>query len=193
MRDNLKTCGITVHQKTGSGSELGQRCPEFPFKDIKKRSTKTPTDYRGKQYLGILNPLEPFALFLWYSKQEDGPDFCCVDLNIDGKRSPNWILQSGRKNGICVDSILQKGVSQSLEFSPAKNCFEGSIQATFWRAMRIEKQDSGLEYIPDEGNCNLIGLPALAILTLYYRDMNYLLKHNIARDKKSKSKRSKKK
>jgi hypothetical protein len=148
MRDLNKSCGITIHQKADETSKLGEKCPEFPFKDIKgirkRKLYHPPTDCFHKVYLGVIFPELPFSVYLWYVKQNDeDPDLCCVDLTVDGKRSPGWILRNGRQNGVLIDSILQKGTNQPFEFSPARQGLisgsgvSGIIQATFWRGISI--------------------------------------------------------
>ncbi len=137
MRNFSKTCGITVHLPTKeteleTSKSLGPKLQEFQSKD-KKKTKHPPTDYYGKVYVGIEDQKE-FSLFLWYQKQDESdPDYCCVDVQVDGKYSRGWTLQSGRKNGICIDKIQQK----NLEFSTKENQSFGTIQATFWRGFFI--------------------------------------------------------
>ena len=158
MRDHKKRCGITVHQTINESKEqefdknkkLGPSCPEFVFKEPlgRKRNKGPPTDFTGKVYLGMLDPLRPFSIFLWYSKRaEDDPEVACVDITVDGKKSPGWVLLNGRKNGICIDKIINRGEAIPFSFSPAKPnnndnlSFSGCIQATFWRVMKIESSE----------------------------------------------------
>ncbi|KAI8896013.1 hypothetical protein BC833DRAFT_650774 [Globomyces pollinis-pini] len=196
MRDQRKCCGITVHQQVelsdGKPLEeaelrLGPHCPEYPYKPIKKskKSRTPPNDFNGTKLMGILDHSKPFSLFVWYCKrEEDDPDMACVDITIDGKKSPGWLLKSGRKNGICIDKIMYRGAVTPFEFNSSKSqdqqpqLFAGTIQATFWRVMKIDNSNDimesedesgmGIEYIPDEG------LPALCILNILYRDMNWI-------------------
>ena len=120
MRDLIKTCGITIHQNQISSSKIGEKCPEYPYKESKpskKRKYQPPTDHSQRVYLGILDPLLPFSVFLWYQKRNDSdPGLCCVDLTVDGKRSPGWILKEGRKNGILIDSITKNSTTINYSF-----------------------------------------------------------------------------
>jgi hypothetical protein len=133
MRNHSKTCGLTVHlsnqkETITDGRTLGPKLQEYQSKD-KKKTKHPPTDFYGKVYVGIEDQTQ-FSLFLWYNKQDESdPDYCCVDVQVDGKYSRGWTLQSGRKNGICIDKIQQK----DLKFSTKENQSFGTIQATFWR------------------------------------------------------------
>ncbi|KAJ2995008.1 hypothetical protein HDV02_001134 [Globomyces sp. JEL0801] len=145
MRDQRKCCGITVHQQVevsdGKPLEeaelrLGPHCPEYPYKPIKKskKSRTPPNDFNGTKLMGILDHSKPFSLFVWYCKrEEDDPDMACVDITIDGKKSP--VMKIDNSNDI-MESEDESGM--------------------------------GIEYIPDEG------LPALCILNILYRDMNWI-------------------
>ena len=153
MRDNKKRCGMTVHQRevqedasnSKRGLKLGKQCVEYTFKDPvgrRKKQMQPPVDYRGKAYLAIPSPKDPFSLFLWYEqKQDSDPTRVCVDVTVDGKRSPGWVLSSGRKNGIAIDHVMFRG--ERLPFTcsalktdgdpEARNHIAGVIEAKFWR------------------------------------------------------------
>ncbi|KAI8926465.1 hypothetical protein BC831DRAFT_549856 [Entophlyctis helioformis] len=256
-------------------TRIGPQCPEFVYKDgaverKKPLPSLPPADHRARSYLGVPHPHSPFSIFLWYARRDaSDPDVVCVDITVDGKRSPGWVLRSGRMHGIAIEKVLVRGVAASLEFSPAgsggagggtkKDAYaygrsanggnggngggralsaspvvSGTIEAKFWRVMRIEGHSSrpakrhkkttatsssskgsdgnvdvlsdplddpsnnnnddqddqddeddededdeaNVEYVPDEG------LPALCVLTLYYRDMAWLTSKGVVRPSK---------
>ncbi|KAL2920164.1 hypothetical protein HK105_200230 [Polyrhizophydium stewartii] len=151
-----------------TGGRLGPQCHEFAFRDPsgdgdddadaggsssaarrRKQAHQAPADYRGRAYLSVPSALDPFSVFVWYQQRTPhDPDLVCVDVAVDGKRSPGWILRSGRRNGVSIEQIMHRGKATVLEFSPAKAsasaarssgpALAGTIEAKFWRVMHIE-------------------------------------------------------
>ncbi|KAK5668852.1 hypothetical protein QVD99_004634 [Batrachochytrium dendrobatidis] len=203
--------------KTG----LGVQCPEYAFKDTdekgrsngsisnaskRKQAHQAPADYRGKAYLGVPSPADPFSVFVWYAARqpESDPEFVCVDITVDGKRSPGWVIRSGRKHGVSIGQIMHRGKPTLFEFSPAKTnssvkptahrpVLAGTIEAKFWRVMKLDgsavppakrqKKDIDPENTADVTDSDEDdpteyipdeGVPALCVLTLHYRDMTWL-------------------
>ncbi|KAH6560102.1 hypothetical protein BASA50_010791 [Batrachochytrium salamandrivorans] len=155
---------------------LGVQCPEYAFKDAdergrtlsggnsglhnshnkRKQAHLAPADYRGKAYLGVPSPADPFSVYVWYTARQPGidPEFVCVDVTVDGKRSPGWVLRSGRNHGVSIEQIMHRGRPTSFEFSPAKvsltsnlntnssvvcrPALAGTIEAKFWRVMKLD-------------------------------------------------------
>jgi ABC-type uncharacterized transport system YnjBCD substrate-binding protein len=119
MKDLLKRCGLTAHQK-GSKDKL----QEFVYKD-KRKTYNRPTDFAGKSYVCMELDMA-YNLFIWYVKQEESDqDECCVEINIDSKKT-SWVLQAGKKNGLVIDSLLFKGESIPLQFTKRSGTISAS-------------------------------------------------------------------
>lgn len=107
-----------------------------------------------------------------------------MDIQVDSKKSAGWLLKGGRKNGICINEIMNSDMLFNQNTGQEKPVFSGQITATFWRVMKIrssdplDSDDEQDEFIPDEG------LPALAILSLAYRDENWLETNGLTQKKR---------
>ncbi|KAJ3314680.1 hypothetical protein HDV04_005686 [Boothiomyces sp. JEL0838] len=152
MRDNKKRCGMTIHQNIEQTDKLGSTCPEYPFKEKERKKSKyPPNEFNGKMYLG----------------SPEDPEIVCVDILVDGKRSPGWILKSGRQNGVCVDKVFYRGQDCLFEFGGSNS--DQPVELIIMKIGGDEFDEEAREdYIPDEG------MPAVAILTFYYKTASLL-------------------